>query len=131
MNMEPRPEIGQLIKLVGLAPEMLPRLHKALSEFNQRQGKILNQQAGNPDNEGYPCETQVEILSSKFDSRYKTYTVEISMPMRWKVTDVSSYPNVSGHLYTPLSALMTIYKALDSDLFLEEDLYAVVRTTGR
>lgn len=108
----------QILKIFGVSPDALARLHKVL-EGDSIKAKTQIRIFGDVRSMENPF--FANLLSSKYSTEDKSYIVEIKIHMKIRGFDPKfDYEDASDHpivLSAPLNVLTNIYEALGDDLF--------------
>lgn len=106
--------VDQIIKVNGVSPSALAKLHEVLDGPNVRSPYQRDHISSSSDI------LYAELLDAKWNKEHATYTVEIKLRIRElpgigiinKINRHSSTENMRGVLYAPFSVLRAIYDAL-------------------
>jgi len=111
----------QILKIVGVSAEALPRLHAVLEGDMVKSKKPI--WIGDTTENYYGFVKFAELLNSKYDAGNRTYTVVIKVWIRMpcRVGDIAHRMEQDMVYLPPLSILKAIYKALGEDLYPEEE----------
>jgi hypothetical protein len=112
-----------IIKIVGVTPDAVGRLHKILAGVDCQTKDEVTVNIGGGNSSGR--QKYVQIEESKFDSSHGTYTITLKFFLCF--TDRSE----DYHTYQPITVLRSVFQAIDPNLLPDKEVRLPTPETAR